>query len=182
MKKIYLILIFIVLSTTLLSSNNREDIEELRFIFYSAIQNDDQMNSFRDKLTRIFGEYDTKIEPLGIAYWGVYRTLIAKHSLNPYTKLRELQKGLEILEQAIQKDQKNLEIRFLRFSVLHHIPDFLGYKQEKNDDAQAILNLLKLQDYSKLDFKFQKGIAEFLIKSKRISKQNIQDLTNIYFK
>lgn len=163
-------------------SNSNKELEELRILFYSSIENDDNMDEFRNKLTAIFGDYNKKMGAIGTAYWGVFRTLIAKHSFNPYTKLKELKKGLEIMEEAINKDGNNLEIRFLRFSVLHHIPDFLGYNDEKKADASVITELLKNKDYSKLDFKFQKGIAEFMIKSKRIDKQNIDNLTNIYLK
>ncbi len=182
MNKTLIAIVTFLLCLSLAFSRNKYEIEELRVIFYSAIQNDDKMDDFRNKLLQVFGEYNTKIESLGIAYWGIYHTLIAKHSYNPYTKLKELKKGLDIIDQAIQKDKKNLEIRFLRFSVLHHIPDFFGYNDEKKDDAQAILDLLKSQDFSKLDFKFQKGIAEFMIKSNRINQQSVQDLTNIYLK
>ena len=182
MKKILISSILFILTISISYSYKKQEYEELRLLFYSAVQNEDNMNSFKEKLYKVFGEYNSTIEPLGIAYWGIYRTLIAKHSLNPYTKLKELKKGLEIIEEAIKKDQNNLEIRFLRFSVLHHIPDFLGYNEEKNNDAQKILELLKKQDYSKLDFNFQKGIAEFMIKTKRINKQSIQDLTEIYLK
>ncbi len=162
--------------------NTSKELEELRLSFYSAIEDDDNMQNFKAKLTTTFGEYSPKTYPLGIAYWGVFQTLIAKHSFNPYTKLKELKNGLETIQQAINKDENNLEIRFLRFSVLHHIPDFLGYKDEKKEDAKKITELLKNQDYSLLDFKFQKGIAEFMIKSKRIDKDNIQKLTDMFLK
>lgn len=175
---------FIVLITAFYNAypNSSKELEELRLLFYSSVENNDNMNQFRNKLSNMFGEYDKKMSAIGTAYWGVYKTLLAKHSYNPYTKLKELKKGLEIMEEAINKDANNLEIRFLRFSVLHHIPDFLGYNDEKKADASVITELLKNKDYSKLDFKFQKGIAEFMIKSKRIDKLNIENLTNIYLK
>lgn len=178
---IYILTISLIFSLKLYSNSTKE-LDELRILFYSAVENDDAMQNFKNKLTETFGEYNTKMPPIGIAYWGVYRTLIAKHSFNPYTKLKELQKGLEIMETAIKKDENNLEIRFLRFSVLHYIPDFLGYKDEKKEDVQKIPELLRNKDFSILDFKFQKGIAEFMIKSKRIDKENIQKLTEIYLK
>ena len=174
---------FVILTTfNYTYSNSNIELEELRLLFYSSVENDDNMDEFRNKLSGMFGDYNKKMGAIGTAYWGVYRTLIAKHSFNPYTKLKELKKGLEIMEEAINKDVNNLEIRFLRFSVLHHLPDFLGYNDEKKADASVITELLKNKDYSKLDFKFQKGIAEFMIKSKRIDKQTIENLTNIYLK
>lgn len=177
------IMIFILIFYYKSFTNSNKDLEELRVLFYSSVEDDNIMPRFKNKLLNIFGEYNAKINnPLGTAYWGIYRTLIAKHSFNPYTKLKELQKGLEIMEEAIKKDGNNLEIRFLRFSVLHHIPDFLGYKNEKTDDARKIAELLINKDYTSLGFQFQKGIAEFIIKSQRIDKNNIQKLTDIYLK
>jgi len=183
MRLIVSILILLQLISIKSFSNSGKDLEELRLLFYSSVEDDDNMPRFKNKLSSTFGDYNAKMNnPLGIAYWGVYRTLIAKHSINPYTKLKELQKGLEIMEEAVNKDGNNLEIRFLRFSVLHHIPDFLGYKNEKTEDVRKITELLRNKDFNTLDFKFQKGIAEFIINSKRIDKDNIQQLTDIYLK
>lgn len=183
MRFIVTILILLQLISIKSFSNSGKALEELRLLFNSSVEDEDNMQKFKNKLSSTFGDYNTKMNnPLGIAYWGVYRTLIAKHSINPYTKLKELQKGLEIMEEAINKDGNNLEIRFLRFSVLHHIPDFLGYNNEKTEDARKITEVLKNKDFTTLDFKFQKGIAEFMINSKRIDKDNIQQLTDIYIK
>lgn len=162
--------------------HDRKIIDDLRILFYSSVQEEDSLPKFKNKLISTFGKEESCQNPLGIAYWGAYRTLIAKHAFNPYTKLNELQNGLELITKAIEKDSHNLEIRFLRFSVLHHIPDFLGYNDEKKSDIDKIYNLLLRQEFNNLDYKFQKGIAEFLIRSKRINKNQIENLTKIFSK
>jgi hypothetical protein len=65
---------------------------------------------------------------------------------------------------------------------LHHLPDILGYGTEKVDDVETIYKLLLKQDYINLPFEIQKGIANFLIKSKRISKEQIISLNLIFNK
>lgn len=181
--KYYLTILFTFFLVISLSfSKTSKEIDELRLLFYSAVENDKNIDKFKDKLTSVFGELDNTTSTLGIAYWGVYRTLIAKHSFNPYTKLKELKRGLEIMEEAIKKDGSDLEIRFLRFSVLHHLPDFLGYNKEKTEDVQKIVEMLKIKNFTKLDYKFQKGIAEFVIKSQRLDKQDLDDLKNGFLK
>ncbi|MBI5807230.1 MAG: hypothetical protein HZA74_02405 [Ignavibacteriales bacterium] len=75
-------------------------------------------------------------------------------------------------------DPDNLEIRFMRFSILHYVPSFLGYNSEKENDAAVIVKLLMRKDYSILDSEIQKGIAEFMINSKRLDDNSILSLRN----
>ncbi|GEM_PF-774592 len=159
---------------------NEPDLDKLRISFYSAVENQKLMKIFWNDIVKNFGEKVNYTQPMNLAYFGVYKTLEAKHSFNPYTKLKKLQGGLELLEKAIKLDKSNLEIRFMRFSVLHYIPDFLGYQQEKESDAANIYNLLLKEDFTLLDKDIQKGIADFLVDSKRISKDKQNKLIKLY--
>ena len=80
-------------------------------------------------------------------------------------------KGKKILENAIKADDKNVELRFLRFNIQTHIPSFLGYNNDIDSDKffletsfqkitdenlkAFLLPYLKNSDYISADIKKQ---------------------------
>ena len=64
--------------------------------------------------------------------------LRSKHAFNPYNKMANFNKGKKLLEEAIQADSKNAELRFLRLSVQTHAPFFLNYADKLKEDEQLI--------------------------------------------
>ena len=60
--------------------------------------------------------------------------IMAKHVFNPFSKLSYFNKGKLILEKAIQAEGKNVELRFLRYSIQTNVPAFLGYKSNLKND------------------------------------------------
>ena len=101
-------------------------------------------------------------ESIALAYLGGLETVWAKHVLNPISKLKTFNKGKRKIEQAVQKEPENIEIRFIRLSVQKHAPSFLGYNKNIEEDlffiqtnrqeikSQILLNNVdKLLKYSK---------------------------------
>lgn len=164
------------------AQNDSLNLNKIRNLFYQAVQNENKLATLKNEIKSAFGEKKEKYPPIGLAYFGASLTLEAKHSFNPINKINSLREGLKILDKSVKLETNNLEIRFLRFSVLHHLPDILGYGTEKVDDVETIYKLLLKQDYINLPFEIQKGIANFLIKSKRISKEQIISLNLIFNK
>jgi hypothetical protein len=87
---------------------------------------------------------------------------------------------MELLSKAVEQSPENLEIRFIRFAILHHIPGFLGHSIEKQEDAEKIYSLIQKKDYTYINSEIQQGIAEFLVSTERISKDKINNLLKIY--
>ncbi len=142
-----------------------ESLNDLRRQFYSAVEDRAAAEKLHEKLNSKTMSAEIKNDPVLKAYLGATETLLGKHYINPYSKLKHLNNGLEIIAQAITKDPANLEIRFLRFTILHYIPSFLGYNEEREEDLKVIYRELLKKDYNSLSYKIQKGIAEFLIDS-----------------
>jgi hypothetical protein len=91
--------------------------------------------------------------------------MICYHSYNPYTKFKYFVKGKESLEQAIKKDPRNIEYRFLRLSVQLNTPEFLGYNSNIKEDKLAIFNGVKtLTDKDLLE-----RIANYTSNAKRLT-------------
>ena len=77
-------------------------------------------------------------KPIHVAYLGAYQTIWANHVLNPMTKLSTFNKGKKNIEKAIKLDNKNIEIRVIRYSIQTNAPKFLGYHEHRITDKKYI--------------------------------------------
>jgi len=152
---------------------------EIRKQFYSAVEDREEAEKLYALLNSKSMSSAVSRDPVIKAYKGASETLLGKHYLNPYSKYKYLKSGLEIIAQSVRKDPSNLEIRFIRFSILHYIPSFLGYGEERNEDLKVIYNELKNRDYTRLSKKIQTGIIEFVIRSGRLTSEQESVMNNL---
>jgi hypothetical protein len=170
------------LNSFLLAEAVKVDSAELEFIrhkFYLGIEDEDQVDTLESYLVIMYGRDFNNIDPVITAYYGAIEALRGKHAFFPFTKLSYVNSSQEILAKAIEQKPYNLEIRFLRFSILHHIPGILGYSREREEDKNIIFNLLKQKDYSQLNIQRQEGIIEFMISSDRLSEEQTEELLKL---
>ena len=110
---------------------------------------------------------------------GGIEALKAKHASNPFSKLSHVVSSLDILEKAVEHDLHNLEIRFIRFSILHHLPGILGYGEEREADINEICLQFSKNDYIKYDPKLQKNVIEFMLESERLTNSQTLQLKKL---
>ena len=90
---------------------------------------------FAPELENIIGESYTNSSLLQ-AYKGAASTINADCLRSPAKKLKSFKQGRELLDQAIEKEPDNPEIRFIRYMVQDGAPAFLNY-----DDRDADLQI-----------------------------------------
>lgn len=73
------------------------------------------------------------------AYKGIVRAMGARDYFNPLKKLGAFQEGTALIEQAVQTDPDNSEIRFVRFMLQKSAPPYLGYNTALQEDYQHML-------------------------------------------
>ncbi|MBX3009275.1 MAG: hypothetical protein KF816_14740 [Melioribacteraceae bacterium] len=156
---------------------NPENLKQLREKYYAAVEEEDNLVEYESYLKTFNGQKDNAII---VAYYAGVEAIKSKHAFWPMTKVKHLNNSLELLQKAIKLDQQNLEIRFMRFSMLHYVPDFLGYGDLKKEDSVIILKELFKRDFSLIDEETQTGIAEFMINSKRITEAQTLMLKKTY--
>ena len=84
---------------------------------------------------------------LTLGYLGAYQAVWANHAINPFQKLNTFSKGKKNIEEAIKKDSKNVELRYLRYSIQKNAPGFLNYKNNIEEDLKYLKeNLSKIKD------------------------------------
>jgi len=121
-----------------------------------------------DSLYNILNKMPNK-QPVYIAYLGILDGLKAKHSWNPYSKIKYVGTAEKLLTQAVTADPYNIEIRFLRFSIEHNAPGFLGYNKNLNIDKEEIIKQLNEKNYGTANKEVTIRTIKFLLDSKRCS-------------
>lgn len=118
-------------------------------------------------------------KPSGLitGYIGTLEALKAKHAWNPYFKIKYLNDAEKSFKGAVTTDPFNIEIRFMRFSVEHNVPGFLGYNKNLVADRTEIIKQLDRRHYSSADIALVKTIINFLIDSKRCTPAEHANLT-----
>jgi len=131
MKKVLFVgLLFLVKSTFA----KVPSIGEIRVLYEQAVSNEASCN----RLIEILSPYNEKNNPLYAGYRASAIMLMAKHVFNPFSKMSYFKRGKGILEKAIKADEKNIELRFLRFNAQTHTPSFLGYDDEIETDKKFL--------------------------------------------
>lgn len=141
------------------SANTMYSISDVRVLYGRGVEDAGSAKKLMELLSSL-----PQSDPLLLAYRGGADALLAKHSWNPYTKVDYLAKSMNTLNQAINADSSNAEIRFIRFSIQYYIPQFLGYSKNLNEDAHVIAENFSQLKIS-LDAKTLQGIAKFMINS-----------------
>lgn len=142
---------------------------ELRLKYYSAVEESDSVKALEQMVTELSKSNKLHSDEILTAYRGGIMALKAKHAFWPFSKLSYLNESMEILDSIISKVPDNLEIRFMRYSILHYVPDFLGWGDEKKADASKIYVLLMAKEYKGLPDELITGITQFMLDSDRLS-------------
>lgn len=102
-------------------------------------------------------------DPLIWAYVGTLEGLKAKHSWNPYSKLKHVNRADKQISKAVTAAPDDLEIRFMRFSFQFYTPSFLGYSDDLSEDRKAIVRLFELKKFGRSDQDLVRSIAKFML-------------------
>lgn len=148
-----------------------KEISVLKADLVKAVENTKLTDSLYNKLAKLPGK-----SALITAYTGTLEALKAKHSWSPYNKIKYVKASLKTLQKAIDMDKENMEIRFMRFSIEHYTPGFLGFSKDLDTDRKELIKHYKNRNFGIADTDMVKNIATFLINSKRCTAEEIKVL------
>lgn len=112
-------------------------------------------------------------QPLLIGYRGASVMIEANHVFNPITKLSRFKKGKELIEQAIQKDPNNVELKFVRLTIQTNLPSFLGYSSSIVNDKQFVIKSLATTK----DVDLRSRIVDYLYTSRICTAEELKKIT-----
>ncbi len=177
---LFIFLIFLLIpifpSTRELSTN---EINSLRNLLYSGIERESALDSLKNIIVDLETKDGLKSNPLLIAYKGVSKSVEAKYDFWPWDKFSAVNDGLELLNNSVNLDSTNIEIRFLRFAVLNNIPSIMGYSSEAKSDAEYLYKLITDLNNPKDKYLIEK-VVEYLVNSERLDEQKSNVLVKIY--
>ena len=145
------LVMFLMLSTADAQTINLQDV---RKDFNKGVKDE---NLCKKHLQKLKAHSKT---PLEKGYEAAFNMFMAKHTANPFKKMSYFKDGRKLLESQIKIDPNNTELRFIRLCIQYHIPDFLGYKDNIEEDKDYLVtNLHKLKDEATKDiiYKYLKG-------------------------
>lgn len=111
-----------------------QDVKILRNSYYEAARTKNAAEQFAAEMQRIPANSGVLVE----GYRGMSYMLLARYSMNPYTKLKNFKKGRDLLEKAISRDTLNVENRFLRYGLQTNAPPVLGYRDQLANDRRFL--------------------------------------------
>lgn len=165
----FCVLMFLGLAQSVAANIPMEEIENIELAMVKAVESPRVTDSLYTKLIRKKSD-----NALLTAYIGTLEALKAKHAWNPYNKVKYVSLSQKTMAKAVKQEPNNLQIRFMRFSIQHFTPGFLGYSTEIREDRKAIISHYKNKQFGDADKHQVQNIASFMIQSKRCSDEEIR--------
>ena len=125
---------------------NAQDINSLRQTYLDSFKKEQVCDSVKTIL-----ENKNELSNIENAYLGVFHMMKCRFTLNPISKISLFYIGRDLLEASIENDPKNLEIRFLRYSIQKNIPKILSYSKNINEDEKFIYDRMSLNKDKELN-------------------------------
>ncbi|SEL68854.1 hypothetical protein [Parapedobacter koreensis] len=114
-----------------------QDLTNIRLLYKDATRSEEQAQAFYEPLKAV----SKSAKPVLVAYKGSGLMLLAR-----YEKLSErrakVKEAAQWIEQAVAAEPNNPEIRLIRLSVQEHLPKFLRYNQDIEDDRKFVQQAL----------------------------------------
>lgn len=79
-------------------------------------------------------------QPIYASFLAVGHFFMAKHVFSPFKKISHFNAGKKLMNIAVLKDPKNVEIRLMRLSTQEKAPKILGYTKNISEDKKVIIN------------------------------------------
>ncbi|MCS6833999.1 MAG: hypothetical protein NZ521_10530, partial [Flammeovirgaceae bacterium] len=114
-----------------------------------------------------------------IAYEAAFEAFMAKKAWNPYDKLAHVDMSKRIFKQIVEKDPENIEYRFLRLSMNHHLPSFLQETRWLEEDKAKLYHHFTQPDLDG-SLEWNAYILRFLLDKKLFTPLQEEKLKIIY--
>ena len=144
-------------------------LNELRDVFMKASYD----KTLLSKVDSALLDY-TALTAVKKAYEGAKIALTAREQWNPFEQVSVLKDGLVLINAAVASDPDNLEVRFIRFATLHHVPSFLGLSDNLPGDKTYIYNHISDMKKLGMTYEFSQSVYKFISNSGRFTEAEQQ--------
>ncbi|WP_425392930.1 hypothetical protein [Ekhidna sp.] len=169
--KSILSIVLVILSVSVFSQN----LSEIRAEFHSVVLNPDDSKEFHAFLSSVENP-STTVK----AYQAVSEALLAQVLWNPFNKLKQVVKYGNQMEEAVNADPDNIEIRFLRLAIEYNLPAFLGMSSHLEEDVKLIAENLSNVSSMQVNPMFGQYIFHFLEETDLCSKAQLSQMKQTF--
>ncbi len=115
-------------------SSQSIDRQQLRDYFWESIQRKSALDSFISKLEKIVVK-----SPAQECYYGICYGLRTHYVDGLWSKIKLVKEAKGLLDHSIERDPTDPELRFIRLTLEHYLPTFLGMSKDIKKDLAVIL-------------------------------------------
>jgi hypothetical protein len=166
MKKILPFFLAFVAATQLFSQTIGR--QQLRDCFLASIQRKSALDSLINKLEKV-----AEKSPVQECYYGICYGLCTHYTDGMWAKIKLVNKSKDLLDHAILRDSNDPELRFIRLTLEHFLPAFLGMSKDIPND---LLVILAHPDFAFDNPALKKKALEFLLNTHRCSAEQNKTL------
>lgn len=160
----FFVLPFFILTTSITDHS----INDVRMLYIKSSTDERSC----EKLIALLQTYDENNNSLLAGYKACATMMRANFKINPFVKLFNFSAGKNLLENCIEADPENIELRFLRLAVQNNVPEFLNYRNSIPDDKQLLLNSIS----TITDLQLKSIITTFLKNCNLLTQSEKQNL------
>lgn len=114
---------------------------ELREQFQKSANNKEITQQFYRSLEDYSGNNSTIL-----AYKGASSIMYSRYFGNKEKKTELLKNGAKLIDNAVNKEPKNAEIRLIRFVIQENLPKFMKYNTHIAEDRKTLISLYPSQN------------------------------------
>jgi hypothetical protein len=109
------------------------DRQQLRDCFLGSMQSKGALDSFIGKLDNIVAK-----SPAQECYYGICFGLRTHYADGMWSKIKLVGKAKDLIDHSIERDPRDPELRFIRVTLEHYLPSFLGMSKDIQKDLTVI--------------------------------------------
>jgi hypothetical protein len=142
-----------------------------RVYFYLAVEDKDILEK-GEKYFKLMGN-ERKAE--STAYLAALEAIRAKNALWPMDKWTIANSALSKMDQVVEANPDNIEVRFIRASTCYYLPFFFNRKDQVKSDFVILAQLIPV-GYSNYPAHLIRNISSFILKSNYLPEKNAESL------
>ncbi len=133
MKKLFTLSIILLCAMLV----HAQDLSDIRLLYKDATKSKEQAEAFYAPLKAI----SKADKPVLVAYKGSGLAILARYE-KLSARAPKVKEAVQWIEQAVAEEPNNAEIRLIRLSVQEHLPKFLKYNDQIEEDKQFVQEAL----------------------------------------
>jgi hypothetical protein len=162
-------LVYIFSNTAVASDYEKNEFVVLDSLLFEASHNESGLDALENYIDSLSNMDEFNKLPLLLSYRGITEALKGKYAFWPFSKLSYLNDGLDLMDEAINKDSSNIKTRYMRFTVLNSLPAIVGHSDFADKEAKKLYAQLAESKIS--DKELYDSIASLLVQSERLSTE-----------